>query len=184
MGRTKQLLPLGNRTVIEHCLSTIIASRVVDIVVVLGHDAGDISTAIHAFPVKTVFNEQQASEMAGSVRTGLPAVDPAATGILICLADHPLVTPETMKGLIALHEEHPESIIIPSFNRQRGHPPLFPREMLAEIFVSSSLRDVIQGHAGSIAYLDSEDEGILLDMDTMDAYEEIQRKFNRSKGCP
>jgi molybdenum cofactor cytidylyltransferase len=183
MGQTKQLLPLGNRTVIEHCLSTIIASRVVDIVVVLGHDAGDISTAIHAFPVKTVFNEQQASEMAGSVRTGLPAVDPAATGILICLADHPLVTPETMKGLIALHEEHPESIIIPSFNRQRGHPPLFPREMLAEIFVSSSLRDVIHGHAESIIYLNTDDEGVLLDMDTMDAYKEILKKFNRGVRC-
>jgi molybdenum cofactor cytidylyltransferase len=184
MGRPKQLLPLGDCTVIEHCVSTIIASGVIDIVVVLSPDAGDISTAMHAFPVKTVCNEQQAGEMAESVRTGLTAVDPAATGILICLADHPLVKPETMKGLMTLHEERPDSIIIPSFNRRRGHPTLFPKEIIGEIFVSSSLRDVIQCHARSIAYLDIEDEGVLLDMDTLDAYEEIQKKFNRSKRHP
>lgn len=177
MGRPKQLLPLGDRTVIEHCISAIIAAGIQDLVVVLGPDAGDIATAIHIFRVKSVFNRQQGSEMAESVRAGLDAVSPGSTGILLCLADHPLVMPETMRSLAALHVAHPGSIIIPSFNRRRGHPTLFPLRVIRDIRAKRTMRDVINDHEKEIVYLNSDDEGVLLDMDEPEDYEMILGRF-------
>jgi CTP:molybdopterin cytidylyltransferase MocA len=181
MGRPKQLLPLGDRTVIEHCIRTIIAAGIQDLVVVLGPDAGDITTAIHVFPIKSVSNNEQGSEMAESVRTGLHAVDSASTGILLCLADYPLVMPETMRSLAAFHAIHPDSIIIPSFNRRRGHPTLFPLRIIREIEIQCTLRDVINDHEKEIVYMNTDDEGVLLDMDTMEDYERIRGAY-RGKG--
>jgi len=177
MGRPKQLLPLGDRTVIEHCIRTIIAAGIKDVVVVLGPDAGDITTAIYVLPVKSVFNKERGSEMAESVRTGLKAVSPASTGILICLADHPLVMPETLRALTEFHEKYPESVIIPSFKRRRGHPTLFPLRIIREIQTQCTLRDVINDHEKEIVYLNADDEGVLLDMDEPGDYEMILGRF-------
>ncbi len=178
MGQTKQLLPLGDRSVIEHCVSTIIASGVTDIIVVLGPDAGDIVKAIHCLPVRTVRNTQPGSEMIQSARTGLMAADPAATGWLILPADHPLVRPETLKALIGLHTEQPESILIPSFQRRRGHPTLFPRTVIRDIQAKGTLREVISGHEKDIVYLPVDDEGVLLDMDAPGDYAMILQRFS------
>jgi len=177
MGRPKQLLPLGDRTVIEHCIRTIIEAGIKDVVVVVGPDAGDITTAIHAFPVKTVINERRESEMAESVRTGLHVVDPASTGILVCLVDHPLVMPDTLRALTEFHEKYPESVVIPSFKRRRGHPTLFPLRIIREIQTQCTLRDVINDHEKEIVYLNADDEGVLLDMDEPGDYEMILGRF-------
>ncbi len=184
MGRLKQLLPLGGWTVIEHCIGAIVAAGVSDIVVVLGPDAAEITPVIHAYPVATAFNMEQESGMVGSARAGLHAASPSSGGILICLVDHPLVMPETMASLISLHRRCPDSIIVPSCDGRRGHPTLFPRETAQEIYGAVSLRDVIEKHSGSITYLDTNDEGILLDMDTPDDYDDIRKRFGMKESCP
>jgi CTP:molybdopterin cytidylyltransferase MocA len=179
MGRPKQLLPLGDRTVIEHCISSIIAAGIEEIVVVLGPDSREIAERIQDLPVAIATNDQEESEMAESVRTGLKSVGADATGILICLADHPLVLAETIKEVAALHKDHPGAIIVPSCNRKRGHPTLFPGNIIEEIFARNSLRDVIESHAEKIRYLDVADEGVLLDMDTTEDYARILNNFNK-----
>ncbi|HYQ48599.1 MAG TPA: nucleotidyltransferase family protein [Thermodesulfovibrionales bacterium] len=177
MGRPKQLLPLGDRTVIEHCIRAIIEAGIRDVVVVLRPAAGDIAAAVHAFPVKTAFNRQQGSEMAESVRTGLDAVSRESTGILLCLADHPLVMPETMRSLAALHAAHSGSIIIPSFKMRRGHPTLFPLCIIRDIWMQQTLRDVISSHEREIVYLNTDDEAVLIDMDDPTDYEVVLDRF-------
>ena len=67
---------------------------------------------------------------ATSVQIGLEALgaDPAA--VLICLADHPLVRPETIRALASEHAARPAAILAPAWRGRRGHPVLFPREAL------------------------------------------------------
>ena len=178
MGRPKQLLPLGDRTVIEHCIGSIVAAGIKDIVVVLGPERPEIAGLIKNLPVLITVNDKEESEMAESVRTGLKAVEGDATGILICLVDHPLVLPETIRTITALHHDYPASIIIPSCNRKRGHPTLFPGDIIREIFEKKSLREVIDSHAEMIRYLDVADEGVLLDMDTTEDYARILDRFH------
>ena len=177
MGQQKQLLPLGSLTIIEHCANTILSAGVSDIIVVIGPHGADVSSAIDHLPVVMAVNPDNGSDMAASVRVGLNALKDSSSAVLVCPVDHPLVLPDTIKALLVRHQENPESIIIPSHNRRRGHPTLFPRRIIREIFQSSSLRDIIAAHVLMLVYENTEDEGVLLDMDTPQDYERILRKF-------
>jgi CTP:molybdopterin cytidylyltransferase MocA len=178
MGRPKQLLPLGDRTIIEHCIRSIAAAGIEEIIVVLGPGRREIEELIQSLPVLFAINDQKESEMADSVRTGLKKISADATGVLICLVDHPLVLPETIEAVVALHRDNPEAIVIPSLNQKRGHPTLFPGSIIKEIFLKNSLREVIDDNEGKIRYLDVKDEGVLLDMDTTEDYAQILESFH------
>lgn len=173
-GQLKQLLPLGDKPIIRHCLDCIIASGIKDIVAVVGQK-GEIVKTINDLPVKIVFNEAPESEMAESVRIGLRVIDDSSTGVLICLSDHPLVLPETLRVLIDSHSGDPGKIIIPMYTGKRGHPSLFPIHAIKEIFEGLNLRDVINKTPGRIKNINVEDEGILLDMDTIEDYKKISK---------
>jgi molybdenum cofactor cytidylyltransferase len=177
MGRSKQLLPLGPSPVIRHCLDRIVASGLRDIVVVLGADLDGMAGAISGMPVRTVVNADPRSDMAGSVRLGLRQIDPASTGVLICLADHPLVLSGTIKGLVNVHHSGPDRILIPLYHGRRGHPTLFPRKAIDDIFIAETLRDVIASRADSVRTVDVDDEGVVLDLDTPEDYERIKGRF-------
>ena len=125
--------------------------------------------------MKIAFNEASESEMAESVRIGLRVIDDSSTGVLICLSDHPLVSPETLRVLINSHSEDPGKIIIPMYTGKRGHPSLFPVHAIKEIFGGLNLRDVINKTPGRLKHIDVEDEGILLDMDTIEDYKKISK---------
>jgi molybdenum cofactor cytidylyltransferase len=177
MGRSKQLLPLGHSLVIRHCLDSVVASGLQDIVVVLGADHDAITAAISGMPVRTVVNADPGSDMAGSVRLGLREAEPASTGVLICLADHPLILPATIREIINAHSGSPEVIVIPVYRGRRGHPTLFPATVIQDIISGKTLRDVITAHAGSIRTIDVDDEGVVLDLDTPEDYERIRERF-------
>ena len=181
MGKQKQLLPLGSLTAIEHCLNALIVAGVSDIVVVIGQHGEEVSAVIGHLPVTLAKNPDIGSDMAASVRVGLNALKDTESSVLVLPADHPLVMPDTVRALLARHQSNSEAIIIPSYNRRRGHPTLFPRKIIQEIFERRSLRDLIAVHDGKIVYENTEDEGVLLDMDTPQDYERILDKFSKNE---
>lgn len=178
MGSSKQLLPLGPKPVIRHSLDSIIASGVTDIIVVLGADSEAIAQAIAGLPVRTVYNRDPQSDMAGSVRLGLREVGPASTGVLICLVDHPLVSAHTIKALVQEHRDNIGSIIIPLYREKRGHPTLFPRKAVEGVFSGKTLRDVIAHSDSAVHTLAVDDEGVVLDLDTPEDYERVKGRFS------
>src|SRR5512135_1738372 len=91
IGRIKQLLPLGNKSVISHCLDALIAAEISDIVVVLGPHRAEILSFLGALPnqIKIAYNDIPGSEMAESVRIGVGIANASSSGLLVCLSDHP-----------------------------------------------------------------------------------------------
>ena len=173
MGRPKQLLPLGKKPVIAHCLESIVESGVPDIVVVLGPSGDRILEAIRRFPITVVYNKEPASEMAESVRTGLRVVDEKSSGVLICLSDHPLVSEITIRNLIAGHREDPEEVIIPVYRGRRGHPTLFPKQMIEGMHPGLTLRDIVRKGSPGVKYIEVPDRGVVTDLDTEEDYRRI-----------
>ena len=123
-GRSKQLLPLKGKPIIRHSLDALLASGIGDIVVVLRSGDPDTVRAVNGLPVHIVFNPIQESDMAESLRTGLRGVDKSSTGVLVSLADQPLVSAETIKLLAARHCQEPERVFIPQYETKKGHPVL------------------------------------------------------------
>ena len=174
MARIKQLLPPPDRPAIRRCLESLFAGGVSGVTVVIAPD-GPVATAVQDLPVRIVCNDDRASDMAGSVRAGLAATEPGRA-LLVCLADHPLVTSGTIAAILAEGAASPESIIIPTFQGRRGHPTLFPRAILDTLASGGTLRDIIAKHGGAVRHLAVEDEGVVMDMDTEQDYERLRRR--------
>ena len=173
MGSCKQLLPLGNGTVIARCLDTLAAAGIGEIVVVVSPEGNGVAEAARKYPVKIVVNPEPEGDMASSVRVGRDALTIDASGVIVFLCDYPLVSAETVASLIVEQGESPDDIIIPCHREKRGHPLLFPRPILNGLSNDLILRDLVRQNPERIHCIDVDDPGVLLDMDTPEDYRHI-----------
>jgi len=182
IGQPKQLLPLNGKPLIAHGLETLLSSGVHEVVVVLGPQAWEIArivgeTAERAAPgskVGTVVNDAPGSDMAASVRKGLTALRRDVSGVLVFPADHPLVTAGTVRRLIDVHRMVPADIVVPVRQGRRGHPALFPADCLRrELTEGRTLRDLARAAGEAVTLVEVDDEGVVLDVDTMEDYRRI-----------
>jgi len=178
MGAPKPLLPVQGRPAVVRCLESLRDSQVADIILVVSPEGGAIVEASGGFPVRVAVNELPGSDMAGSVKAGMSLVERDATGVLVCLCDHPLVSPDTIASITSAHSRMPGAIVIPAWRGRKGHPTLFPRLLLEDLGTFATLRDVIGHHNTEISILDVDDEGVVLDMDTPEDYRRILDQYD------
>jgi len=171
------MLPLGPKPVISWCIDTLLAAGLEDIVVVLGPTGGEIAKVIHDSPVTIACNITPDSDMAGSIKTGMQMVLRNVPAILIHPVDYPLVSPATVSRLLQSQSQHPDKIIIPTYKGRKGHPVLFPRQVLAELAGLPTLRHVVRRDPQRIALLAVDDNAILFDMDTPEEYRQMQTRM-------
>ncbi|MBW2364015.1 MAG: nucleotidyltransferase family protein [Deltaproteobacteria bacterium] len=190
MGRPKQHLLLKGKTVLQHSIEACVKAGLEDVIVVAG-EVGKKELRLDNFlQAKFVFNKMPKSEMADSVRIGLQAIHNSSSGVLICLVDHPLVKVETFRLLTKYHEEESDKILIPVYNGIRGHPTLFPKTIVGEMFNPLAntdfnndrrmpiLRDLIAKNKKRVCLLEVDDEGVIIDMNTKQDYKRIIEKIN------
>ena len=185
MGTPKQLLHLAGKTILEHTLENVRASAASEIVLVLGFAADRVEEEIsinrvEMDRVKIVHNKDYQQGMGTSLRTGLAAVDAQSNAALIVLADQPFVSPETLNQLIACHQESKPQIIIPIYKGFRGNPVLLDRSVFAELQGLTGdvgCRAIFGSHAENIRKLPVDDIGILLDIDSQEEYQKLEKAY-------
>lgn len=170
MGRPKPLLPFGERTAIELLIAGLIEAGIEEIVLILGPGGEAVAEVVSGSPVSIAWNCETDSDMASSLRIGTERLNLLTTGVLVALADHPLVATATLRALIARHDLMPSSILIPTFEGKKGHPILLPRPVLGELGQVPTLRDVVRKDPARVCLLPVPDPGILLDLDTPEEY--------------
>jgi molybdenum cofactor cytidylyltransferase len=174
MGQFKLLLPWADRTVIGQVVATLEAAGVGPIVVVAGHRAAEVETALAGSSARIVVNEDYASgEMLSSIQAGLRAVEHNGAGAaLLCLGDQPQMRVETVKEVLAAGgRTRWAQVVIPSFQMRGGHPILLPRSLWAEILSArGTLRDVLARRRDQICYIPVDTPGVLADLDTPEDY--------------
>ncbi|MBT0664958.1 nucleotidyltransferase family protein [Geobacter pelophilus] len=173
MGRCKQLLPLGETTVIGHCLNALMAGGAAEIVVVVSETGHEVAEAVRDYPARVVVNHAPGGDMSSSVRTGRDSLAREESGVIVHLCDYPLVAAPTISSMILAHRKSPDSIIIPCNRNRRGHPLLFPLSVLDELGHEQILRDLVRREPNRIICIAVEDPGVLLDMDTPEDYRRI-----------
>jgi len=154
-------------------VETILAAGIIDVIVVVGPGGEDVAKAVGDFPVTVVENGNRESDMAGSVRKGLSALDENTESAFVCLCDHPFVSPRTLAAMSLCYEERPGTIVIPLYKGRKEHPALLPLLFLNEIGSVAAFRDVMNRHREEIFLMDTDDEGTVLDMDTWEDYQRI-----------
>jgi molybdenum cofactor cytidylyltransferase len=180
MGQPKLVLPWGDTSVIEHIVHTLLAARVDRILVVSGAAHAQVAELLQGLPVRIVFNPQyQQQEMLVSVKVGLQeAALQAASGSpeagLICLGDQPQMKASVIEAVTTSFTGTRANLVVPSFNRRRGHPWLIARPLWDELIrfqPEQTLRDFLNAHQAEIHYVDVDTDTILQDIDTPEDYQ-------------
>lgn len=180
MGKFKPLLPLGNKTVVEQVVTTVLNAGIRDIQVIVGHRARDVIAVLKTSAVSCPFNVEYPSEMVTSVKVGLAGLKSDSEACFILPVDIPLIRSQTLQLLMEVFNGDSSKIIYPTFLGERGHPPLIPRQYADEL----SLWEGDGGLKGFLAQYDQRsldvpvfDKGTLLDMDTREQYRRIVARY-------
>lgn len=172
MGRFKPLLPFGNQTVIESCVSNFRAANVAEIVVVLGHSAEAVCEQLSAASVAFVTNPNPDSEMGVSIGLGVNAITDMACAVLITPVDHPAIPPATI-GLLVENWRGGAKLIQPEYQGKGGHPVLIDlsyREELNCLDSDAGLRGFFNKHRADVLRLPVDSPFVARDMDTWEDY--------------
>lgn len=176
MGRTKPLLPVRNKAAVFHCLDSIRDAGIRDILVVVENVDGPVARELAGHAIRIAVNPDPDTGMVGSVLQGMSALaENPPSGVLICLCDHPIVRSETISRLMEGHRRNPKRILIPTFQKKRGHPTLFPWDLLQGLRRGNILRSLIQRHPEHVELIAVPDAGTVMDMDTEEDYRKICR---------
>jgi len=175
MGRTKQLLEWGGRTILQRVLENLGRSRVDEVILVLGHEATKIIQKVDTRKVKVVINKNYKAGMISSIQQGLINLNDGAEAFFIVLADQPAIGPEIIDRLIDEFKRAipKKSIILPGYRGRRGHPALFSakyRQEALRITGDVGFRQVLEEHPEEILTVEMETDSILQDIDTPEDY--------------
>jgi molybdenum cofactor cytidylyltransferase len=169
MGFPKPLLRIGATTFIAHAAAVMLAA-VDRLIVVTGAHRERVEGAVPpGLRITIVYNPDWPRGQLSSIKAGLAAVSPDSDAVVVHLADHPLVKPETFRALAREYERTLKPIVSARHDGRRGHPVLFARSIFAELFAAPEdrgARVVVNADPDRVVYADVDDPGVVLDLDT------------------
>jgi len=169
MGYPKPLLEIGGRTFIEHIAETML-TVVPRLVIVIGAHRERVRAAIpHDQRIAIVENSNYLRGQLSSLKVGLKAILPDSMGALVHLGDHPTVRAATFRAIADSYNRTRRPITIARYGGRRGHPVMFDRTVFVELLSApegEGARYVVNADPARIAYVDLDDPGINLDLDT------------------
>jgi CTP:molybdopterin cytidylyltransferase MocA/HD superfamily phosphohydrolase YqeK len=185
MGEFKPLMSIGECTAVEAVIRMFLAAKIRDVYVVIGHRADDLRPVVEAAGARCVVNPEFDQGMFSSIRAGAAALPQDIEACFITPTDIPLVRVSTVrrlaqcfeannaasKSLSGATENATKDVIYPVFQSRRGHPTLVSRTILAEISNTAPegrLSTLLAAHEQQSCNLFVPDEGIRLDMDTLE----------------
>lgn len=130
IGKTKQLIEYEGKPLVRRAAEAALAAGVRAVVVVLGARAEDIRPALADLAgVSVALNPDWESGMASSLRAGVAEVvrDPALNGVMIVLADQPLIDGDALRRLADTFRAGAR-IVASGYDGVPGVPALFGRE--------------------------------------------------------
>jgi len=177
-GPNKMLAEANGQPLVVHAVKAALASQAVEIVVVLGHMAGDVRTAIEqALPAKArvrfVVNPDFAEGLSTSVRAGIAALGAGVDAAVVQLGDMPGVSSGILDRLMAgFSPVEGRSICVPTVGGKRGNPVLWARRFFPEISRvtgDTGAKHLIGEHADLVCEVEMGGDAAITDIDTPEA---------------
>lgn len=129
LGRPKQLLKLGSKTIIEHVTENVLQTGVCEVIVVLGAHCQEIRKVLNPYPVKCIYNPYYKDGIGTSVAAGAAEVTPNVKGIMFVVGDQPLLSTDYMNQLLKVFLEKKPLILKP----ENGMPAIFSSNLKQEL---------------------------------------------------
>lgn len=172
MGQPKALVPYRGVTFVEHLIKATRHSRIGWTRVVLGAGAEEIRSKLRIDPAWIVVNSDWPKGQLSSIRAAIETLPAGTEGALVCPVDHPLITPHVVARLIESFHATGQAIALPTYRGRRGHPVIFRSTLYPELLAASEeigARQVVWNHAKEIAEVETEEEGVILNLNDPEA---------------
>ena len=181
MGRPKALLPIDGQTFIERIVAALKQTKVGKIIVILGHNARELEAKISHLPVQILINTDYKQGQLSSLQLAVRDLqaDADCDGMLVHLVDHPYLAPLLVEEMIRRFYETKKRIIVPKFRGRRGHPVIFSHALFDELLsapMAEGAKAVVNAHRAETLEIDTQEEGIAVDIDTPELYQQHVRR--------
>lgn len=187
MGRPKLTLPIGERTIIEHVVCSLLAGGVSRVLVVIGPHLPEVGRLASSAGAEVLTLAEPTPDMRATVECGLTWMEERIhpqphDWWLLAPADQPLLSAAVVRELLAFASgEQRCSVLVPTNGGKRGHPVLMQwrlvrgiRALPMALGVNAYLRQMTS-ETREVAIGDS---GILADLDTPEDYQRIGGRIN------
>jgi molybdenum cofactor cytidylyltransferase len=173
LGRPKQLLPYGDRPLLEHTLNTARACGFDQLIVPIGGAAGEVREQVDFTGAEVVVNDAFGEGCSSSIAAALSAVNQRCDVLVLMLGDQPGVTPDTVRALLEARGDAPLAVC--RYDDGRGHPIAFDRGVLpqlADLHGDKGVWRLLDERAGEVVDVPIAGD-VPLDVDTPEDYQAV-----------
>ena len=180
MGAANKLLAdIAGAPMVRRVVAAALASRARPVLVVTGHQGGEVRAALAGLEVTFVDNRDFATGLASSLKAGVRAVPAGCDGALVLLGDMPQIGAEHLDRLIAAFAaEAGAPIVVPAHKGRQGNPVLWPAAFFPELLQlegDAGAKGLIGTHADRVREVDIGTDAIFADVDTPEALEKVRK---------
>lgn len=176
------LIKVSGTTVIRQQINAFRQTKVDNILVITGFRAAMLERHLSGEEgVRCCRNENYTeTRMLDSIKLGIRELRGSCDSVLIIPADMPCVRAKAMCALL----EAESSIAIPSHDLSAGHPVMLRQELFEELLQYNGphgLNGFLTAHLPQIKYIPVDDRGILLELNTAEDIEALQKYERRHR---
>lgn len=182
MREAKPMVCIDGAPAIAHILRTLSRAKISPVAVVTGYRADMLERFLEGRKVIVVRNRRfEETRMLDSVKLGLAALQGKCDRVLIVPGDLPLIQKETLQKLLDTKAVAAQ----PGFQGAAGHPLLIGKQLFPAILGyigDGSIRDILTEAAVVPELIPVEDEAVLLDGNSYEGFERLNRMEAERKG--
>jgi CTP:molybdopterin cytidylyltransferase MocA len=177
MGVPKALLDYHGETFVAR-LVRVLGTYCGSVTVVLGHHADTIRPHVPN-RARAVVNPDPDRGQLSSLQTALAVIPSEADGFAFIPVDSPAIAEATVAELARTFaaREAATRFVIPRKGGKRGHPVFATRSIAEELLAlapTAEARKIVHRYVDRTQYVDVNDDGIFIDIDTPEEYRGLQ----------
>ena len=176
LGRPKQLLELHGKPLLQHTIDAVAGTDLNDVVVVLGHVADEVRSAVDMpSTMRVVINPDYQTGQASSLRVGLEAAAEESRAAVVMLGDQPGLEAQSIRAVMDEYERTGSKVVQARYQGRAGHPVLFDRTVwddLKSIEGDKGARDLLKEHPEWVCGVELGRQ-LPPDLDTWEDYEKL-----------
>lgn len=174
------MAPLAGSPVIRRTVAAVVDAGFADTLVVTGAEDAGIRAALAGLACRIIHGPEWAEGMASTLRAGIAAMGSETRGICVFLGDMPLV-PVHLCGGLAEAAVAAGYAARPRLAGQPGHPVAFTSAAFTDLSAltgDQGATALLKQRTGDVAYCDTNDAGVLFDIDSPADLAAAERAWN------
>lgn len=175
MGRNKLLMELEGETLVRRVVRRALAAGLTPVVVVLGHEAEQVKSALAGLACEFAFNPDFTGPTSGSLHRALERLGPEVGAAVVTLADMVLVSETMLAALVAAARGVEAPLVVSRYGDVTAPPLLFRHPLFGELLAWTGEgcgKAVVQRHRNEALFVDWPPE-YLTDVDTPEDFRAI-----------